>query len=118
MPDTRYKGTSGFGGHKVAYLDGLDFRYVKEAVARVAGLETGQFHLTEDVPTKSAKRLADNKNIVLHPVKRWWIHGTWVNHANPPFAHDGARITHPGVDNDRHPARQKFSELGRGGTAL
>lgn len=85
MPDTRHKGTSGFGGHKVAWLDELDFRYVKEAVARVAGLETGQFHLTEDVPTKAAKRLKDNRNVVLHPVQRWWIHGTWVNHANPPF---------------------------------
>ncbi len=85
VPDTRHKGTTGFGGNKVAYLDELDFRYVKEPVARVAGLETGQFHLTEDVPTKSAKRLKDNKNIVLHPVQRWWIHGTWVNHSNPPF---------------------------------
>jgi peptide/nickel transport system substrate-binding protein len=84
-PDTRHKGTTGFGGHKVAWLDELDFRYVKEAVARVAGLETGQFHLSEDVPTKAAKRLKDNKAIVLHPVQRWWIHGTWVNHANPPF---------------------------------
>jgi peptide/nickel transport system substrate-binding protein len=85
VADTRHKGTNGFGGHKVAWLDGLDFRYVKEPVARVAGLETGQFHISEDVPTKSAKRLQDNKAIVLHPVKRWWIHGAWVNHSNPPF---------------------------------
>jgi peptide/nickel transport system substrate-binding protein len=85
VPDARHKGTTGFGGHKVAYLDELDFRYVKEAVARVAGLETGQFQLSEDVPTKAAKRLKDNKSIVLHPVERWWIHGAWVNFSNPPF---------------------------------
>ena len=85
VPDARHKGTTGFGGHKTAYLDELDFRYVKEAVARVAGLETGQFQLSEDVPTKAAKRLKDNRSIVLHPVRRWWIHGTWVNHSNPPF---------------------------------
>ncbi len=85
VPDTRHKGTNGFGGHKVAWLDELDFRYVKEPVARVAGMETGQFHLTEDVPTKAAKRLKDNKSIALHPVQRWWIHGAWVNQTNPPF---------------------------------
>jgi len=85
VPDTRHKGTSGFGGHKTAYLDQLDFRYVKEAVARVAGLETGQLHVVEDVPTKAAKRLKDNKNIVLHPVQRWWIQMAFVNHAAPPF---------------------------------
>ena len=28
---------------QVAYLDELDFRYVKVPVARVAGMETGQF---------------------------------------------------------------------------
>jgi peptide/nickel transport system substrate-binding protein len=91
VPDTRHKGTNGFGGHKVAWLDGLDFRYVKEPVARVAGMETGQFHLTEDVPTKAAKRLAENKNIVLYPVKRWWIHGAWVNQTNPPFNNKDVR---------------------------
>jgi peptide/nickel transport system substrate-binding protein len=84
-PDTRHKGTDGFGGHKTAWFDELDFRYVKEPVARVAGLETGQFHISEDVPTKAAKRLKDNRNLVLYPVPRWWIHGAWVNHSNPPF---------------------------------
>jgi peptide/nickel transport system substrate-binding protein len=85
VPDTRYKGTTGFAGHKVAYLDELDFRYIKEPVARVAGLETGQFHVVEDIPTKAAKRLKDIKSIELHPVRRWWIHGAWVNHAIAPF---------------------------------
>jgi peptide/nickel transport system substrate-binding protein len=101
VPDTRHKGTTGFGGHKVAYLDQLDFRYVKEPVARVAGLETGQFHLTEDVPTKAAKRLKDNKDIALHPVERWWIHGAWVNHTNAPFDKvDIRRAVQIGIDMD------------------
>jgi peptide/nickel transport system substrate-binding protein len=131
VPDTRHKGTTGFGGHKVAWLDELDFRYVKEPVARVAGIETGQFHLTEDVPTKAAKRLKDNKNVVLHPIQRWWIHGAWVNHANPPFdkvevrramqigldmdeimdvATDGAFDLQPGF---QYPGTPYFTEAGK-----
>ena len=101
VPDTRHKGTNGFGGHKVAWLDELDFRYVKEPVARVAGMETNQFQLTEDIPTKAAKRLQDNKTITLYPVKRWWIHGAWVNHANPPFNNiDIRRAMQIGLDMD------------------
>ena len=129
--DTRHKGTSGFGGHKTAWLDGLDFRYVKEGVARVAGLETGQLHMVEDVPTKSAKRLKDNKAIVLHPVQRWWIQMAFVNHANPPFdklevrramqigldmeeimdvAADGAFDLQPGY---QYPGTPYFNEAGK-----
>ena len=130
-PDTRHKGTSGFGGHKTAWLDELDFRYTKEGVARVAGLETGQLHLVEDVPTKAAKRLKDNKSIVLHPVQRWWIQMAFVNHANPPFdkldvrramqigldmeeimevASDGAFDLQPGY---QYPGQPYFNEAGK-----
>ncbi len=91
VADTRFKGTNGFGGHKVAWLDELDFRYVKEPVARVAGMETGQFQISEDVPTKAAKRLKDNKALTLYPVQRWWIHGAWVNHAFAPFDNKNIR---------------------------
>lgn len=131
VPDTRHKGTNGFGGHKVAWLDELDFRYVKEPVARVAGMETNQFQLTEDIPTKAAKRLQDNKTITLYPVKRWWIHGAWVNHANPPFnnidirramqigldmeeimevASDGAYDLQPGY---QYPGQPYYNEAGK-----
>jgi peptide/nickel transport system substrate-binding protein len=131
VPDTRHKGTSGFGGHKTAYLDQLDFRYVKEAVARVAGLETGQLQVVEDVPTKAAKRLKDDKNIVLHPVQRWWIQMAFVNHAAPPFdkveirramqigldmgeimevASDGAYDLQPGY---QYPGNPYYTEAGK-----
>ena len=56
-PDTRYKDIDGFGGYKVACLDTITFRIVTEAGARVAGLETGEFHGAEDVPAKAQARL-------------------------------------------------------------
>ena len=83
-PDTRYKGSAGFGGQKQVWFDTVDFKLVKEPGARVAGLESGQLQIIEDLPAESAKRLAGNKNIVIHDLKDFWLHGAWVNHARPP----------------------------------
>ena len=83
-PDMRYKGTDGFGGQKKVWFDMVDFKMIKEPGARVAGLESGQLQIIEDLPAESAKRLAGNKNIVIHELKNFWLHGAWVNHSRPP----------------------------------
>lgn len=83
-PDTRYKGSAGFGGQKKIWFNSVDFKLVKEPGARVAGLESGQLQIIEDLPTESAKRLAGNKNIVIHDLKSNWLHGAWVNHHRSP----------------------------------
>jgi len=83
-PDTRYKGTDGFAGRKEVHVDMVDIRLVKEPGARVAGLEAGQFHIVEDIPTESAKRIQGNKDIVLYDLKNWWLHAAWVNHGRAP----------------------------------
>lgn len=83
-PDTRYKGSDGFGGQKKVWFDTVDFKLVKEPGARVAGLESGQLQIIEDLPAESAKRLAGNKNIVIHDLKNFWLQGAWVNHHRPP----------------------------------
>ncbi|MCU0987279.1 MAG: ABC transporter substrate-binding protein [Acetobacteraceae bacterium] len=83
-PNTRFTGTDGFAGRKVVTLDTVRYRLVREPGARVAGLETGEFHVVEDVPTKSAERLRTNREIRLLPMKHWWLHGAWVNHHRPP----------------------------------
>jgi peptide/nickel transport system substrate-binding protein len=75
---------SGFGGRKVAYFDTVTFRIVQEGGARVAGLEKGELHAVEDVPTKAAQRLASNKSIALYPLERFWIHIAIPNFAKPP----------------------------------
>ena len=84
QPDTRYKGTEGFGGNKKVWFDTVDFKIVKEPGARVAGLESGQLQIIEDLPGESAKRLAGNKSIVIYDLKNFWLHGAWVNHARAP----------------------------------
>jgi len=84
VPDGRYKGSEGFGGRKEVWYDTVDFKIVKEPGARVAGLESGQLQIIEDLPAESAKRLAGSKTIVLHDLKDFWLHGAWVNHHRPP----------------------------------
>lgn len=83
-PDPRAKGNDGFGGHKNVWFDTVDFKLVKEPGARVAGLESGQLQIIEDLPPESAKRLAGNRNVVIYDLKNFWLHGAWVNHSRPP----------------------------------
>jgi len=85
QPDTRYNTTDGFGGYKVACLDTVDIRFITEPGARVAGLETGEFHAVEDVPAKSQPRLKDNRNISLLSLKNFWIQIALTNTQLPPM---------------------------------
>jgi peptide/nickel transport system substrate-binding protein len=84
VPDARYKDINGFGGYKVACLDTVTFRIVTEAGARVAGLETGEFHGAEDVPAKAQARLKTNANIVLKPLQNFWVQIAVPNLSAPP----------------------------------
>jgi len=85
QPDTRYNTTDGFGGYKVACLDTVDIRFITEPGARVAGLETGEFQIVEDVPAKSQPRLKDNRNISLLSLKNFWIQIALTNTQLPPM---------------------------------
>jgi len=84
VPDPRSKDIDGFGGHKVACLDTVTFRIVTEAGARVAGLETGEFHGAEDVPAKAQARLKGNANISLKPLQNFWVQIAVPNTSAPP----------------------------------
>ncbi len=84
VPDTRHRDLNGFGGYKVACVDRVTFRIVTEPGTRVAGLETGELHGVEDVPSKSQERLKQNKNIVITPYRNFWIQLAEVNTAVPP----------------------------------
>ena len=83
-PDTRYTTTDGFGGYKVACVDTVNFRFITEPGARVAGLETGEFHAVEDVPAKSQERLKTNRNVALKPLKNFWVQIAVPNFSLPP----------------------------------
>ncbi len=84
QPDTRYEGFEGFAGNKKVWFDTVDFKLVKEPGARAAGLESGQLQIIEDLPSESAKRLADNPKLVIHDLKNFWLHAAWVNHHRAP----------------------------------
>ena len=122
--DTRDKGTNGFAGRKEIHFEQVDFKLVKDPGARVAGLESGQFHIIEDLPVPAAKRLAGNPKIALYDLKNWWLHGAWVNHAKSPtqdnrvrralqialdmeeimeIATDGAYVLQPGLQYPGNP---------------
>jgi peptide/nickel transport system substrate-binding protein len=124
VPDSRYQGTDGFAGRKEIFFEQVDFKLVKDPGARVAGLEAGQFHIIEDLPVESAKRIASNKAIAVHDLKNWWLHGAWVNHSKPPtddnrirralqialdmeeimeIATDGAYVLQPGLQYPGNP---------------
>ncbi len=84
VPDRRFPTTNGFGGYKVACLDTATFRIVTEPGARVAGLETGEFHAVEDLPAKAQGRLKANSNIVLKPLENFWVQIAIPNLSFPP----------------------------------
>jgi peptide/nickel transport system substrate-binding protein len=73
-PNTKFEDRTGFGGYKVACVDTVVYRIVTEPGARVAGLETGELMLVEDVPTKAQAQLKKNKNVTLIPLENWWVH--------------------------------------------
>jgi peptide/nickel transport system substrate-binding protein len=74
QPDTRYTPRpTGFGGYKVACLDTVTFRIVTEPGARVAGLETGEFHAVEDVPARRRSGSRTTSNITLRRSRTFWM---------------------------------------------
>ena len=83
-PNPAFKDINGFGGYKVACLDTVTFRIVTEAGARVAGLETGEFHAVEDLPAKAQARLKTNASVVLKPLQNFWVQIALPNLSLPP----------------------------------
>ena len=82
--DTRHKDVVGFGGAKTACLDTVTFRMMTEPAARIAALEAGEIHGSEDVPTLMQKRLASNANIRQANLNSFWLHVTYPNFSFPP----------------------------------
>jgi len=84
QPNTKFEQRTGFGGYKQACFDTVTFRIVTEPGARVAGLETGELHAVEDLPTRSLDALKKNANIKLIPLQNWWIQIAYANTSFPP----------------------------------
>ncbi len=53
----------GFAGRRTAYFDELEFIPVPDAAARIAGVETGDYHWAEEVTRDEYARLQDHPDI-------------------------------------------------------
>ncbi len=65
-----FAGRDGYGGKRTAYFDDISFRVVSEASGRVAGLQSGDFHIVDEVPIQAARRLEGDDRF------RIYDHGT------------------------------------------
>lgn len=83
--------SSGLGGEKVAYLDEIVFMPVAEPGTRVAGLETGEYHFAEGIPTTSLGRIESSPDLRAHLVKPKWKIAVNFNHREGFFNNVTAR---------------------------
>lgn len=82
--DTRFEGSNGIGGKRVATFDTIYFVPVTEAESRIAGLETGEFDYAESIPNTSYDRIAKNEDVTESIVKPRWSVLVELNHENWP----------------------------------
>lgn len=90
-PNTAFAGPNGFGGRKTVWADRVRLRFLPEASARVAALESGQVHFIEDLPPPTVKRLQTNAKIAIETVPAFQMPVIYLNHANGPTANLGVR---------------------------
>jgi len=79
-----YTKRDGFGGRKTAYLQAVTFRVVPESGGRVAGLQTGEYDLVDNIPVPVANRLASDPKVKVYRVLPWGMLVEYVNCAFPP----------------------------------
>lgn len=80
--DNRYQNATGFGGKRIPYFKNIYLLPVKEAEARMAGLETGEFDFAEAIPNTSHNRIKGNDKLVASIVKPKWSIVVEFNHKN------------------------------------
>lgn len=84
VPDSRFDGPSGFGGKRTAYIDKVVFRFVPEAGARAAGLETGELQAVDNLTAPSARRLKSNSDVTVFEAMPWAMQTLFFNTAMAP----------------------------------
>lgn len=80
-PNMNHKGRDGFAGRKTAYFDTARIRFMPEAGARTAGLQTGELHVIEALDAPVAARLKDDKSIVAYTMMPWAYQTLIINAA-------------------------------------
>jgi len=88
---TRFEGyqpvdfeATGLGGHKIAYIDDLYFYSVPEPIARVAGLETGEYDFADLVLPNLAEELKSNPKLNVVEMGPYASVNFWMNNDLAP----------------------------------
>lgn len=84
VQNTNFARRDGFGGRKTAYFDAVTIRFMPEAGARTAGLQTGELHVLEALAVPAAQRLRDDRNIRAYEMMPWAFQTLMMNHAQGP----------------------------------
>ncbi|MBO9513084.1 MAG: hypothetical protein J7549_03120 [Variovorax sp.] len=79
VPNPAYKGTDGYAGSKVAYLDAITYRFIPEANGRVAALQSDDADVVANIPVDLAKRFEGDKRLVVQRVEPYCMQVLIVN---------------------------------------
>ena len=79
-----YQKRDGYGGRKTAYFDRVIIQVVPEAGSRVAGLQTGEYQIVEEIPAAVATTMTGNKAIRVYDMMPWWMIVAWLNNSMAP----------------------------------
>jgi peptide/nickel transport system substrate-binding protein len=71
VPNGNFQKPDGFSGRKTVYVDTATIRFVPEGGARVAGLQSGEFHVLEQMPTDAAKRAGTSGPVRAYQAMPW-----------------------------------------------
>ncbi|MBV9811998.1 MAG: ABC transporter substrate-binding protein [Acetobacteraceae bacterium] len=84
VPNPNYKTRDGFAGRKEVFIDRATFRFMPEAGAQVAALQTGQVQVLEIVEGRTAKQLQTNSAYKVFKALPFYLQVGKFNHAQPP----------------------------------
>jgi peptide/nickel transport system substrate-binding protein len=85
VQNTKYPGMDGFAGRKVVNVQDINIRFVPEAGARTAGLQTGEMHILEAIAVPAAQRLRNDRSLQMHEMMPWAFQTLMLNHVQPPM---------------------------------
>ncbi len=83
-PHTDVPGESGLGGNRVGYYKEIRFYKVNEPDARIAGVETGQYHLADEVSYELAMQVKDKPGVAISKISPAHYGVIFFNHQPDP----------------------------------
>jgi peptide/nickel transport system substrate-binding protein len=84
VPNPAYKERDGLAGKKEVFIDRVTFRFIPEAGARTAALESGAVQIVETVDRPTAERLRADSKYVVHDVLPFAFQVIKLNHNQAP----------------------------------